>query len=153
MKYIPCSPSKMKQSVIIYRILNSFCLLNTVLTGPITHGLHFHGRRVSQARNRHKTAASRCRRCSPETSVGFHRTTRSSNLVRCKIFVFSTSYWPVLGPAQPHNGYRGFYARGREADHGSPTSAEVKDAWFYTSTPPYVFMVYCSRTNLHGVVS
>jgi hypothetical protein len=28
----------------------------------------------------------------------------------------------------------------READHSPPTSAEVKNAWIYTSTPPYVFM-------------
>jgi hypothetical protein len=29
---------------------------------------------------------------------------------------------------------------GREADHSSPTSAEVKKMWIYTSTPPYAFM-------------
>jgi hypothetical protein len=29
---------------------------------------------------------------------------------------------------------------GREADHLPPTSAEVKNTWMYTSTPPYVFM-------------
>jgi hypothetical protein len=29
---------------------------------------------------------------------------------------------------------------GREADHSSPTSAEVKTMWIYTSTPPYAFM-------------
>jgi hypothetical protein len=29
---------------------------------------------------------------------------------------------------------------GREADHSPPSSAEVKNAWSYTSTPPYVFM-------------
>jgi len=32
---------------------------------------------------------------------------------------------------------------GREADHLPPSSAEVKSAWSYTSTPP---------TRLHGVV-
>jgi hypothetical protein len=31
---------------------------------------------------------------------------------------------------------------GREADHATPTSADVK-LWLYTSTPPYIF---------HGVV-
>jgi hypothetical protein len=30
--------------------------------------------------------------------------------------------------------------QGREADHSSPTSAEVKKIWIYTSTPPYAFM-------------
>jgi hypothetical protein len=29
---------------------------------------------------------------------------------------------------------------GREVDHSTPTSAEVKKIWIYTSTP-YVFMV------------
>jgi hypothetical protein len=32
---------------------------------------------------------------------------------------------------------------GREADHSPPSSAEVKNAWSYTFTPP---------TRLHGVV-
>jgi hypothetical protein len=29
---------------------------------------------------------------------------------------------------------------GLEAEHSSPTSAEVKKMWFYTSIPPYAFM-------------
>jgi len=32
---------------------------------------------------------------------------------------------------------------GREADHSSPSSAEVKNTWSYTFTPQYVFMVWC----------
>jgi hypothetical protein len=32
---------------------------------------------------------------------------------------------------------------GREADHSPPSSAEVKNVWSYTSTPP---------VRLHGVV-
>jgi hypothetical protein len=32
---------------------------------------------------------------------------------------------------------------GREADHSPPSSAKVKNAWSYTSTPKYVFMVWC----------
>jgi hypothetical protein len=31
---------------------------------------------------------------------------------------------------------------GREADHSPPSSAEVKNACSYTSTPPYVFMAW-----------
>jgi hypothetical protein len=27
-----------------------------------------------------------------------------------------------------------------EADHSPPTSAEVKNTWIYTTTPPHVFM-------------
>jgi hypothetical protein len=32
---------------------------------------------------------------------------------------------------------------GREAEHSAPSGAEVKNAWSYTSTPQYVFMVWC----------
>jgi hypothetical protein len=32
---------------------------------------------------------------------------------------------------------------GREADHSSPSTAEVKNAWSYTSSPQYVFMAWC----------
>jgi len=44
---------------------------------------------------------------------------------------------------------------GREADHSPPSSAEVKNAWSCTSTPPYVFTAWCLvkyRIRLHGVV-
>jgi hypothetical protein len=30
-----------------------------------------------------------------------------------------------------------------EADHSSPSSAEIKNTWIYTSTPSYVFMWSC----------
>jgi hypothetical protein len=30
--------------------------------------------------------------------------------------------------------------QGREDDHSSPASAEVKEMWIYTTTPPYAFM-------------
>jgi len=29
---------------------------------------------------------------------------------------------------------------GREADHSSPSSVEVKNAWSYTTTPQYAFI-------------
>jgi hypothetical protein len=35
----------------------------------------------------------------------------------------------------------GVKRQGREADHSSPTSADVKKTWISTSTPSYVFMV------------
>jgi hypothetical protein len=40
---------------------------------------------------------------------------------------------------------------GREADHSPPSSAEIKHAWRYTSSPEYVFMACClvkHRDNL-----
>jgi hypothetical protein len=33
---------------------------------------------------------------------------------------------------------------GREAGHSPPSSAEVKNAWSYLSTPQYAFMAWCS---------
>jgi len=47
-----------------------------------------------------------------------------------------------------------FMPPGNEADHSPPSSAEVKNAWSYTSTPPYVFMAWCLvkyRIRLHGI--
>jgi len=44
---------------------------------------------------------------------------------------------------------------GYEGDHSPPSSAEVKNVWSCTSTPPYVFMVWCLvkyRVCLHGMV-
>jgi len=48
-------------------------------------------------------------------------------------------------PSLLSNGYQGC-----EADHSSPSSAEVKDAWSYTSTPPIIFHgVGCSVKIKH----
>jgi hypothetical protein len=64
-------------------------------------------------------------------------------------FFFSTASRPILGPTQPPiqrvQGALslGVKRLGREADHSPPSSAEVKNAWIYTSTPPI---------RLHGVV-
>jgi hypothetical protein len=44
-------------------------------------------------------------------------------------------------------GTRGFFLgikrSGREANHSPPSSAEINNAWKCTSTPQYVFMVWC----------
>jgi hypothetical protein len=51
-----------------------------------------------------------------------------------------------MGPTQPPIQWvpealsLGVKRLGREADHSPPSSAEVKNAWNYTSTPQYVFM-------------
>jgi len=36
--------------------------------------------------------------------------------------------------------FSGDEAAGREADYSPPFSAAVKNAWSYTSTPPYAFI-------------
>jgi hypothetical protein len=60
-----------------------------------------------------------------------------------KNFLFSTSSRLTLGSTQPPiqwipgSLYPGVKRQGREADH-SPTIAEVKIIWIYTSTPPWL---------------
>jgi hypothetical protein len=52
----------------------------------------------------------------------------------------------ILGPTQPlSNGYRGsspdVKRPGRKVDCSPPCRAEVKNAWSYTPTPSYAFMI------------
>jgi len=64
-------------------------------------------------------------------------------------FFFATAFSPALGSTQPPTEWLqealtpGVKRLGREADHSPPSSAEIKNAWSYTSTPP---------VRLHGVV-
>jgi hypothetical protein len=60
---------------------------------------------------------------------------RSSSPRRVKNFFFSMS--PTQPPIQWVPGVK---RPGREADHSSPATAEVKKMWIYTSTLLYFFM-------------
>jgi hypothetical protein len=66
-----------------------------------------------------------------------------------KPFPFTIASRTALGPTQsPSQWVAGDLSLGvkqpeREADHSSPYSAEVKNAWSYTYTPQYAFMVWC----------
>jgi hypothetical protein len=66
-----------------------------------------------------------------------------------RISLFTTASRTSLGPTQPPIQWvpgalsLGVKRQEREADHSPPSSAEVKNAWSYTSTPPYVFMTWC----------
>jgi len=57
---------------------------------------------------------------------------------------------PVLRPTQPPVQWvpgaltPGIKQLGHEADCSPPSSAKVKNACSYTSTPQYIFMVWCS---------
>jgi hypothetical protein len=65
------------------------------------------------------------------------------------IFLFTTASRPALEPTQPPIQWvpgafsLGLKRPGREDDHSPPSSAEVKNEWSYTGTPPI---------HLHGVV-
>jgi hypothetical protein len=66
-----------------------------------------------------------------------------------RIFLFTTVSRTTLGPTQPPIQWvPGALSLGvkrpvLEADHSPPSSAEIKTAWRYTSTPQYVFMAWC----------
>jgi hypothetical protein len=67
------------------------------------------------------------------------------------IFLFTTASRPAFGPTQPPIQwvtwalFLGLKRPGRETDYWPPSSAEVKNAWSYTSTPPqYAFMLWFS---------
>jgi hypothetical protein len=68
---------------------------------------------------------------------------------RLGIFLFTTASRLDLGPTQPPIQWvlgtlsLGAKRPGREADPSPPSSAEVKNAWSYTSSPPI---------HLHSVV-
>jgi hypothetical protein len=43
---------------------------------------------------------------------------------------------------------------GCEPEHSPPSNAKVKNVWSYTSTPSYIFMLWClvkHRIYLHGM--
>jgi hypothetical protein len=60
-------------------------------------------------------------------------------------YLSRTALGPTLPPIQwvPGALFLGVKRPGREADYSPPSSAEVKNAWSYTSTPQYVFMAWC----------
>jgi len=66
------------------------------------------------------------------------------------IFFLTTASRPVLGPTQTLIQWVSWTLSlevkrtGREDDHLPPSSAEVNNAWSYTSTPQYAFMARCS---------
>jgi hypothetical protein len=115
--------------------------------------------------------------CSSETSVSVsfrHSTTHRGFLMKQTVAVRQTvtfdpkahtSFTELLyrlwnSHSLPIQWLRGVFSTGvktprREADHSSPSTAEIKNAYIHTSTPPHVFMAWClitQRMCLHGVV-
>jgi hypothetical protein len=70
------------------------------------------------------------------------RGTRIRFLAGAGNFLFTTAFRTALGPTQPPIQWiretlsLRVKRPGRETDHSPPSSAEVKHAWIYTSTPP-----------------
>jgi hypothetical protein len=68
---------------------------------------------------------------------------------RLEFFLFTTLSRLVLGPTHlPIQWVTGALSLrikrpGREADHSPTPRPESKTAWWYTSTPQYVFMAWC----------
>jgi hypothetical protein len=62
---------------------------------------------------------------------------------------------PAYYAMDTRGSFPGVKLPGREAAHSPPSSAEVKSAWSYTFTPPYIFMARClikREIRLHEVV-
>jgi hypothetical protein len=62
-------------------------------------------------------------------------------------FIFSTTHTPILGPTEPIQwipwvSSSGVKRPGHKIHHSCTYSADVKNAWSYTSTPSYVFMTW-----------
>jgi hypothetical protein len=72
------------------------------------------------------------------------------------IFFFTTASRLALGPTQlslqwvPGALSLGVKRPEREADYSPPSSAEVKNAWSYTSVPQYASMTWCSAKKAQG---
>jgi hypothetical protein len=73
------------------------------------------------------------------------------------IFLFTTASRPALGPTQPPTqwapGALSLRVKrpGREADDSAQSSAEVKNAWNYTSASQYAFMAWYSVKKNTGI--
>jgi hypothetical protein len=66
-----------------------------------------------------------------------------------EIFLFSTMSRLALGPTQPPSQWvlgplsKGAKWLGHEADHSSPSNADVNNEWRYTFSSSYFFVAWC----------
>jgi hypothetical protein len=86
--------------------------------------------------------------CTPKSSLRVFQPKFCTHSVS-GIFLFTTASRTALEPTQPPiqqvlgDPSLGVKWPGREVDHSPPSSAEVKNEWSCTSTPPYAFMAWC----------
>jgi hypothetical protein len=106
-------------------------LISVIAQNPTVHGNDTRACNIYRSRNRSVSVVTRLQAGRP----GF-------NFRKGQRFFSSLPHPDLLWgpPSLPSNGYRGFFplgkAAGREADHSPPSSAEVKNAWSYTSDRP-----------------
>jgi hypothetical protein len=79
------------------------------------------------------------------TGTGWTTVVKFSAGTMMRLFLFATASIPILGPTQPNHLVSRALSPGvkrswREAQHSPPSSAEVKNAWKYTTLLQYVFM-------------
>jgi hypothetical protein len=81
-------------------------------------------------------------------SSGFH----SEKLIISDFGVYPLYMWLVYsrGSAVGIAVSLGIKRPGRGADHSTPTSADGKKTWIYTSTPPVVFVAQCLVKHRHN---
>jgi hypothetical protein len=97
--------------------------------------------------------------CSPQSSVqipGQYQETVHNNSIRGSSPGRARNFSPhhrvqtssgahrASYPVGTRDSFLGVKRPGREAGHSHPSSAEVKNAWSYTSTPQYAFTAWCS---------
>jgi hypothetical protein len=108
-----------------------------------------YGNRKKCKLNNHVTTVTRLRT--------WQKKTQDLNPSKAKMFIFSTASTQALGSTQlpiqwvQEKFYLGVRALGRESDYSPPSSAEVKNAWSYTSNPPYFFMAWYLRRRKDSV--
>jgi hypothetical protein len=94
------------------------------------------------------------------TATGYEvddRATGIQFLAEARKLLFSTMSRQALGSTQPHiQCKRGTFSLkikwlGCEANHSPPSTADIKNAWIYSSTPPNTFMMWCLINQEKGL--
>jgi hypothetical protein len=100
----------------------------------------------------HDNSGNNACTCSTQ-EVAMRWATRIQFLAGTVTFSFTTVSRPALGPSQPPTQWEpevlspGVKQPGHEDDYSPPSSAKVKNAQIYTSTPLYIFMLWCFIKN------